>query len=96
MGVYVIGCVTMNPDEPEAYQEYLTVTAPLLEKAGAKVLQHFAVADDLVGHKPAENVMIVQYPSVEAVHELFESPEYQGVIPVRDRAFSTYSVSLVS
>lgn len=94
MPVFVIACVTVNTEEPEAYQAYLDATTPLLEKAGAKVTQHFPVDDVVVGDKPAENVMIVQYPDIEAVHDLFDSPEYRAVIPMRDRAFTTYNVSI--
>ena len=95
MSVFVIACVSVNTQELDAYQTYLDTTGPLLERAGAKVTQHFPVDDVVVGDKPAENVMIVQYPNIEAVHNLFDSPEYRAIIPVRDRAFSTYNVSIV-
>ena len=95
MSVFIIACVTINPDEPDAYRVYLETTAPLLERAGATISQHFGVSDVVVGNKPAESVMIVEYPNLEAVHDLFDSPEYNSIIPLRDRAFSTYSVSVI-
>ncbi|MCT4557866.1 MAG: DUF1330 domain-containing protein [Pelagimonas sp.] len=96
MSIFVIGCVTVNPAEPDAFQHYLDVTSPLLEKAGARVIQQFSLENALIGEKPAEMIMIVEYPDMAAVDGLFQSPEYQAVIPVRNRAFSTYSVSMVS
>ena len=95
MTVFLIACVTVNPAEPEAYKAYIDTTRPLLEQAGAKISQAFAVDDVDVGKKPAESVMIVEYPDIDAVHNLFDSPEYQSIIPLRDKAFSTYSVSII-
>lgn len=96
MSVYVIACLTPDPKHMDAYQTYLATAFPLLEKVGAKLSQHFPVGDVVVGEKPAETIMVVEYPDIAAVHALFQSEEYKALIPVRDRAFSTYSVSIVS
>jgi uncharacterized protein (DUF1330 family) len=96
MSVYVIACLTVNPEALDDYERYIARTAPLLERAGAKVTQQFPVGDVLVGDKMAEAMMVVEYPDLDAVHGLFQSDGYQAVIPIRDRAFSTYNVSIVS
>lgn len=96
MSVFVIACLTVNPDAPEAYQQYLTATAPLLEQAGAKITQHFPVGDVVVGDRMAETMMVVEYPSLDAMHGLFQSEVYTAVIPIRDKAFITYNVSIIS
>ncbi|MBV7395996.1 DUF1330 domain-containing protein [Mameliella sediminis] len=96
MSVYVIACLTPNPEHQDDYETYLRVAMPLLDKVGGKLSQHFPVGDVVVGNKPAEAIMVVEYPDMDAVHALFQSEEYKALIPVRDRAFSTYSVSIVS
>ncbi|KHQ54979.1 DUF1330 domain-containing protein [Mameliella alba] len=96
MSVYVIACLTPDPEQMDAYQTYMATALPLLEKVGGKLSQHFPVGDVVVGEKPTEAIMVVEYPDIAAVHALFDSDEYQQLIPVRDRAFSTYSVSIVS
>jgi uncharacterized protein (DUF1330 family) len=40
-------------------------------------------------------MVVVEYPDIAAFLVLFESDEDQQPIPVRDRAFSTNSVSIV-
>lgn len=94
--VTVVALVSVNDDAPHALARYFAVTTPLLEKAGAKIVQRFLVSEDLVGAKPAQSMIIVEYPSREAVSLVFDSPEYQGIIEDRDKAFSTYQVSLVA
>jgi uncharacterized protein (DUF1330 family) len=96
MSVYVIACLTVNPDGLDDYELYLEGTKPLLERAGAKVSQHFPVGDVVVGNKVAEMMMVVEYPDLEAMHGLFQSEEYLALVPVRDNAFDTYNVSIVS
>lgn len=96
MSVYVIACLTPNPDHPDDYQTYLERAMALLDRVGGKVAQHFPVGDVVVGTKPAETIMVVEYPDLAAVHALFDCDEYKALIPVRDRAFDTYNVTMVS
>jgi uncharacterized protein (DUF1330 family) len=96
MTVTVVALVSINDDEPQALAEYFRVTGPLLEKAGAKIKKNFTVNEVVVGHRPAKTVFIVEYPSRAAVDMVFRSPEYESIIPVRDLAFTDYSVSITS
>lgn len=96
MTVKVIALVTINEDQPMALAQYLAATGPLLEQVGAKILQRFAVQDTVVGQKPAQSVMIVEYPDRAAVDAVFGSQVYKDIIPVRDAAFSTYTVSVAA
>lgn len=96
MTVTVVAMVSMNDDEPMALAEYFRVTGPLLEKAGATIKKNFTINEVVVGHRPAKTVFIVEYPNKAAVDMVFNSPEYQAVIPSRDLAFSEYSVTIAA
>ncbi len=96
MSVTVVAMTSINEDEPMALAQYLSVTGPLLERAGAKILKRFTVNEVVVGHRPAKTVFIVEYPSREAVEMVFGSEEYKSVIPARDTAFSEYNVTVAS
>ena len=96
MAVTVVALVTVNDNEPWALGEYFRVTGPLLERAGAEIVQRFAVTEVVVGHRPAKTVVIVKYPDRAAVESVFGSPEYEAIKPMRDRAFLDYHVSIAS
>lgn len=96
MSVKVIALVTINEDQPVALAQYLAATGPLLDAAGGKILQRFVVQDVVVGKKPAQSVMIVEYPDRAAVDAVFGSQIYKDIIPIRDTAFSTYDVSVAA
>lgn len=96
MSVLVVGLVSINTAEQDALAEYLRVTTPLLEKVGAKMKQQFQIVETVIGDPIAESVMVVEYPSLEAMDGVFGSDGYKAAIPYRDRAFRTYNVSVVS
>ena len=96
MSALVVGLVSINTAEQDALAEYMRVTTPLLEKVGAKMKQQFQIAETVIGDPIVESVMVVEYPSLEAMDGVFGSDEYKAVIPYRDRAFRTYNVSVVS
>jgi uncharacterized protein (DUF1330 family) len=78
-----------NITDPARMAEYLERAVPLFKKAGA--------AEVAFGHENAKNiallegvwdfpglVMIFKFPSMEAVHTFWDSPEYQAVKDFRD------------
>lgn len=95
MTVLVVACLSPNPEEGTALAAYFDVALPLIEEAGGRVVQSFDLDRALVGPKPADKMLIVEYPDMGTLDEVFQSDAYQAVIPQRDRAFSTYSVSVI-
>lgn len=94
MTVTVVAMVSFAEGEGGALRQYLEATAPLLKRVNARVVKQFALNEVVVGHRPAKNILMVEYPNREAVDRVFQSKEYQDIIPARDRAFSTYEISI--
>jgi uncharacterized protein (DUF1330 family) len=78
-----------NITDPARMAEYLERAIPLFKKAGAEEVAF--------GHESANNiallvgawnfpglVMIFIFPSLDAVHKFWDSPEYQAVKDFRD------------
>jgi uncharacterized protein (DUF1330 family) len=93
--VTVLAFVTISENAPDALAAYFRVTDPLLKRAGARIIKRFAVNDVVVGTHPSQTVVMVEYPSREAVDSVFKSAEYAAVKATRDRAFSTYAITIV-
>ncbi len=94
--VTVMALVTIAEDEPMALAEYLRVTGPLLDGVGACITNRFVINEMVVGAAPAQSILMVRYPNRAAVDRVFDSPEYKSIIPMRDRAFLTYKISIVT
>ena len=93
--VTVLAFVTIADDQPEALATYFRVTDPLLKRAGARIVKRFLVNDVVIGRTPAQTVVMVEYPTREAVDMVFNSPEYASVIEHRNRAFKEYAITIV-
>ena len=95
MPVTVIALVTVCDDCPAELAAYFQVTGPLLQRAGARIIKRFEINEVIVGHRPARSVIIVEFPNRAAVDQVFDSPEYESIIPIRDLAFLNYQISIV-
>lgn len=96
MTVRLIALVTINEDQPMALAKYLEITTPVLDRVGAKITSRYQLEDQIVGKRPAQTVIVVEYPTRQAVEDVFGSAEYKRAIPFRDIAFSEYRVSMIS
>lgn len=94
MPVTVIALLSLNEEDPHALGQYFAVTQPLLDRAGAKIVKRFEIKDLVAGRQLAKMAVIVEYPDRAAVDSVFESDEYKSILPIRDRAFHEYSISI--
>ena len=69
----------------EAYGRYGAAVAPLLEKAGGRVLSTVVCEDSIIGpgEREWDMVILVEYPSREAFLGMVSDPDYQAVVPHR-------------
>jgi uncharacterized protein (DUF1330 family) len=70
------------------YEEYGAAVAPLLEKAGGRVVFLGEPAAALIGDDSWDLVVLVEYPTRQAFLEMIGSPEYQAIGHLRTEALS--------
>lgn len=86
----------LNLDAEEALKIYLDVTGPLLAKAGAQIISQHEVVETIAGQDLPKFVTLVEYPSREAVDQVFESDAYRAIKPMRDKVFQRYDVCVLA
>lgn len=96
MTAQLIVTATRQPNSDDDYNSYLSVAGPLMMAAGGTFTANYTKVDDLAGNNGPEQVIIVNFPDESAARSLFQHPEYQKVIPLRDRAFSSLSMILAT
>jgi uncharacterized protein (DUF1330 family) len=85
--VTMLNLLRFKPDGgQERYAEYGAAVAPLLEKAGARVVFLGEAASPLLGEGPWDSVLQVEYPTRQAFLEMIASPEYQAIGHLRSEA----------
>jgi uncharacterized protein (DUF1330 family) len=72
----------------ERYEEYGEAVAPLLAKAGGRVVFMGAPAPPLLGDEGWDLVVLVEYPTRQAFLDMIGSAEYQAIAHLRTEALS--------
>ena len=96
MTVQIIITGTRRPDSDDDYGTYAAVAGPLMAAAGGTFTGRFGRMADLVGESGPQQVAIMEFPNEVAVRTAFESPEYQAVVPQRDKAFEKLNIILAA
>jgi uncharacterized protein (DUF1330 family) len=72
----------------ERYAEYGAAVAPLLEKAGARIVFAGEPGRVLLGERSWDMVLLVEYPSRRAFLEMIGSEDYQAIAHLRTEALT--------
>ncbi|HET8565753.1 MAG TPA: DUF1330 domain-containing protein [Solirubrobacterales bacterium] len=72
----------------ERYLEYGEAVAPLLEKAGGRLVFQGPASPALLGDRSWDLVLLVEYPTRKAFLEMIQSPAYQSIAHLRTEALT--------
>ena len=84
MAAYFIVQSTIHDEE--RYQKYRDAVIPLIAKFDGKFVVKGAKIELLEGHHDGRRMVMFEFPSMEAIHAFWNSPEYLPVKPLRDGA----------
>jgi uncharacterized protein (DUF1330 family) len=85
-----------DPKETEALEFYKEVAKTVRDEYGAQVLLRSDVKKTLIGTQGAETVRVIAFPSEESIHNWLNDPRYLAVKPLRDKAFSYLTLSILT
>ena len=91
-GAYLVIAAAPNPEAIEDLQAYQAASGPLFAKYGARPVAQFAVAGQPVGTTPAAFIAVIEFDSPEAAVAVFDDPDYQAIVPQRDRGLAALNV----
>ena len=86
MSAFLISDVSVR--DADAFQTYRTRAAASISQHGGKYLARGGTIETLEGTWEPNNVIVVEFPSVERARAWYRSPEYASALEVRDRALS--------
>ena len=88
--IVMLNLLALKPEGGfEKYGEYGVAVAPLLEKAGGRVVWSGTGGEALIGSDQEwDLVLLVAYPSRAAFLEMIGSPEYQAIAHLRTEALT--------
>ena len=84
VSAYLVGHMTVK--DPEAWKLYVAGVARSLEPFGGELVFRGQRASVLAGAHGHDRAVVVRFADHPALLRWFESPGYQALIPLRDRA----------
>ena len=84
MAAYIVAQVKVH--DPAAYQRYREAVTPLIDRFGGRFRVRGGELDVLEGDWPLPRLVIIEFQSKDAARLFYESPEYQKILPLRQRA----------
>jgi uncharacterized protein (DUF1330 family) len=84
MPAYVI--VNLHVQDPDEYAAYRERSPATVEAYGGRYIVRGGDFEVVEGDWQPERIVVVEFPSAERAREWYESPEYQAIAPMRQRA----------
>lgn len=84
MAAYLMVQSTINSEEQ--YQKYRESVVPLIMKFGGKFSIRGGKVEVLEGQPDERSMVVFEFPTMEAIHAFWNSPEYVPVKKLRQRA----------
>ena len=81
----------LRPDGADALASYQAAAGPVMKRHGGTVRLKAVPTEAVVGES-ADLVVLLDFPSSDAVRAAFSDPDYEEAIPLRDAAFSRIDV----
>lgn len=79
--------------DAEAYKEYVAAARPAFERFAARFLARGGASEGVEGTARARNV-VIEFPSLQAAHDCYHSPQYQAAKAIRQK-FAEAEIVLV-
>ncbi len=92
MPAYLI--VRANVTDMEQYQEYMKLTPAIVEKFGGSFIIRGGEKVVLEGPDSPERIVLLKFDSVETIERMYNSPEYQAAIKLREGAAEASFIAL--
>jgi uncharacterized protein (DUF1330 family) len=84
MAAYIIAEVDVT--DPETYASYRAQTQATIEPYGGRFIVRGGPAELLEGDDPPARLVVIEFPDIAAARRFYDSPEYQKIIGIRQRA----------
>lgn len=79
----------VNVQDADEYRRYADAVPAILDSFGARFLAKGGATVALKGAPPEARIALVEFPDLAAAEAFWTSPEFQAIVPIRDRSAQT-------
>ena len=89
---FMIVTCKIDPTKKEDFKHYAQNARPIFGKHGGKPVGQYAVAETEVGECQTTHVVVMEFPSKDAIRNVFNDPDYVALVPSRTNAFPVLDI----
>ena len=93
---YMLVICTFDPAQLEAFTHYATHARPIFGANGGRPVGQYAAESTVVGDTPVTHVIVMEFPSADAIGAVFADPAYQALVPARTAAFPNLQILIMA
>lgn len=94
MAVMVMVQGNPDPNAGDALQQYQPVARETISRHGGEVIFRGSGAGSLSDGREFKVGLLIRFPDAEKARAWYSDPDYQKVLPLRDRAFSDIEIRM--
>ena len=94
MSVIVLVQGTPHPERKEALAEYQQTARTIIAKHGGQAVARGSGLGSLHGSGKFQVGIVIRFADQAAAEGWYNDPEYQKVLPLRDRAYATLEINM--
>ena len=84
MSAYIVATVSIK--DPQTYKKYTAKTPALIAKHGGKFIARGGDVETLEGETFKDRMVIIEFPTKQALQDFYNDPDYQQAIQIRQSA----------
>lgn len=93
---YMLVTCKIDPTQAAAFKQYVGNARPLFAAYGGKPAGQYAIAATLAGSADTTHVIVMEFPSADAIRTCLTDPAYVALIPFRTLAFPTLHIAIAT
>lgn len=76
-----------NPEDPEAFQLYISKIIPLFQSYGGKAIGRYKTLEQVMGDSGIKASAIFEFPAAGTIKEMIASEEFNALNELRKKAY---------
>lgn len=93
---YMIVIGTVDATKSAEFAHYVSHARPLFGAYGGRPVGQYAIDDVVFGEGGDDFVIVMEYPTSDAIRGVLADPAYQALIPARTAAFPQLQILIAS
>jgi len=90
MASYVI--LDIDVTDPDAYEAYRSRGGAIVDQYGGRFLVRGGDPETVEGGWAPSRIVVLEFPTADQARAWYESPEYQEILPIRERAANSRAI----